>query len=452
VSDTNGQAPDPQRVGNLITLITRNIRLAAAALDGGNVAGAVKLVELIVDHPIGAEYTHDIPPDVGDALRKMRARDTAQELRNQERAAGDGPPTWETFDLGPILAGDTTLPEPDLGLARQDGVFMLYRGREHVVIGSTESGKTWFACACAARELRAGNRVVYIHYEEPGKLGAVSTVERLIALGVDKATLGDTGRFRFVGPTQPVRTEWLAALLDFAPALVVHDGVNEAMALHGDEIIRGAEGASDFRRRLVVPCLEAGAATLATDHLPRDATGRADAYGTVHKGNALNGARFLLENKEPFGRGARGRSYLSVTKDRPGYLRGAGVPDTEIPGKAYLGTFIVDASDPLAPLEAFLSTPKPEDVARADAGAERAAAFDAFTADVWQIIAAQPARTVTSRETLYSALRKTGRQFANTKVNRAVADLLRDGRLEEVFGARNAKGYRATTSSEGDCQ
>ena len=46
--------------------------------------------------------------------------------------------------------------------------------------------------------------------------------------------------------------------------------------------------------------------------------GRRDAYGSVHKGNALNGARFALQNVEPFGRGMRGRSHLFVTKDRPG--------------------------------------------------------------------------------------------------------------------------------------
>ena len=54
-------------------------------------------------------------------------------------------------------------------------------GREHAVLGETESGKTWFALGCVVAELTVGHRVVYIHYEEadPG-----STIERLQLLGV----------------------------------------------------------------------------------------------------------------------------------------------------------------------------------------------------------------------------------------------------------------------------
>ena len=449
MSDANGH--DPQRVGNLIGVVAKYLHQAEEAHSLGNTAAAMQLLETALGRPIGAEYTHNMRPAVGDQLQKIRDRAEAADLYAAE-LAGDGCSTWETYDLGPIIAGDTTLPEPDVGLTRQDGLFMLYQGREHAVIGDLESGKTWFACACAARELRMGNRVAYIHYEEPGKLGAISTVERLSALGVDNATLRDTGRFRFVGPSRPVRGEWLAALLDFTPTLVIHDGVNEAMALHGAEI-RYAEGASDFRRRLIVPCLEVGAATLATDHLPHNAdAARAGAYGSIHKGNALNGARFLLEKKDPFGRGARGRSHLFVTKDRPGYLRRNGNPDTDVPGKAYLGTFIVDASNPFTPLEAFLTTPKPEDVAKVDPGAAKAAEWTEFMECVRATIAAQPDRTIKSCNALYSALRKSGHAFADSKVDMAVAGLESEGRLKEIGGPRNAKGYRATTSAKDDSE
>jgi hypothetical protein len=64
-------------------------------------------------------------------------------------------------------------------------------------------------------------------------------------------------------------------------------GVNEAMALHTADSM-AADGASTFRRRLIVPFLRAGAATIACDHVPmsRDPN-RRDAYGSVHKGNTL---------------------------------------------------------------------------------------------------------------------------------------------------------------------
>ena len=113
--------------------------------------------------------------------------------------------------------------------------------------------------------------------------------------------------------------------------------------------IKDADGASEFRRRLVTPFLKVGAASIACDHLPMNpAPGRRDAYGSVHKGNALNGARIQLENTEPFGRGMRGVSHVFVTKDRPGYLRTKGRA-TKVPGKTYMGTLVVDDEPVFSP-------------------------------------------------------------------------------------------------------
>ena len=64
---------------------------------------------------------------------------------------------------------------------------------------------------------------------------------------------------------RPIRTGWLEPLLTPAPSLVVFDGVNEGMSLHGDEI-KDADGVSAFRRKLIRPCVSVGAATLACDH------------------------------------------------------------------------------------------------------------------------------------------------------------------------------------------
>ena len=82
---------------------------------------------------------------------------------------------------------------------------------------------------------------------------------------------------------------------------------------------------------------QAGAAVLSCDHLPMGSdAARTNAYGTVHKGNTLDGARIQLENAEPFGRELRGVSHVFITKDRPGHLRAHGKP-TKIPGKTYPG-------------------------------------------------------------------------------------------------------------------
>ena len=138
------------------------------------------------------------------------------------------PTTWEAQDLSPWLDGTVVTPVPDMGMARSDGVRFLYPGKEHAVLGETESGKTWFALGCVVAELLAGNTVLYFHYEEgdPG-----STIERLQLLGVDKRTIAT--QLRFVGPNRPPNDQWIFALMYPVPTLVVHDGINEAMALMG---------------------------------------------------------------------------------------------------------------------------------------------------------------------------------------------------------------------------
>lgn len=235
--------------------------------------------------------------------------------------------SWRPVDLGPILRGEHVRPEPTIGMARVDGVRMIYTGKEHAVIGETESGKSWYCVACCAAELLAGNNVVYIHFEEADADG---TVERLLLLEVPPDVI--LAQFHFVCPSERVAAAWLADLLMPAPSLVVLDGVNEGMALHDWDIYK-PEGATAWRRWFVRPCNDVGAATLAADHVvkDRDARGRT-AFGTVHKGNAMSGACVLLENVEPFGRGKRGRSHVFVTKDRPGALRRHG-RDSATPGR-----------------------------------------------------------------------------------------------------------------------
>ena len=323
-------------------------------------------------------------------------------------------------------------------MARADGLRLIYPGREHAILGETESGKTWFALGCVAVELLNGRNVAYIHYEEPD---AGSTVERLLLLGVP----GDVilAQFQFVAPMRAVHKDWLSALLEAVPSLVVHDGVNEAMSLHsaGQDV----DGASFFRRTLVLPFTRRGAASLACDHLPmvRDGS-RRDAYGTVHKGNTLDGARIMLENETPFGRGLRGASHVFVTKDRPGHLRAHGRP-TKTPGKTFAGTLVIDDSDRFKPFEMPFYAPK-------DANDNSAALPTSQLADtVWSLIAALPERTVGSMRLLLAELRTAGHQVTDAKVRDSVADLMVAKRLAEVFGKRGAKGYRAiSTASESD--
>jgi hypothetical protein len=353
----------------------------------------------------------------------------------EEPAEEDGPTTWEPVDLRPWLAGELHQPAPCLGLRRSDGLQLIYPGREHAVLGETESGKTWFALGCVAAELSAGNQVVYIHYEEGDP---ASTIERLQLLGVDPVLI--TGRLRFIAPARPAHTEWITALLAPAPTLVVHDGVNEAMSLHGADIM-AADGAATFRRKLVTPFLRVGAATIACDHLPKEREGRSrDAYGSVHKGNALDGARFVLETSAPFGRRMRGVSHVFTTKDRPGQLRVHGRP-TKLPNKTFMGALVVDDSETFSPdFSMRFFAPKHDDQPDIDIQPEPADI-------IYDVIAALPGGTVSSLRDLYAQLRTAGHQIREIKIRNAVDDLVAVGRLTEVAGKRRATGYKALSTA-----
>lgn len=373
------------------------------------------------------------PPDADDDHAGEWDGRESQESADKEHE----PTTWEPMDLGPYLRGEVQPPKQTVGLARSDGIRFLYDGRENVVIGETESGKTWFALGCVARELRMCHHVLYIHYEEAD---ATSTIERLRLLGVPDTDIA-TG-LRFVAPNRPPHAEWLCGLLNPIPTLVIHDGINEAMTLLGAEI-KDVDGASEFRRRLIRPCTKAGATTLGCDHMPmmRD-SGRRDAYGSVHKGNALDGARILLENIEPFGRNMRGASSVYVTKDRPGRLRTHGTP-TKTPGKTFMGVLVVDDMTGGPDFLLELYAPREDE----DNATGQTTTLAELGDIVHQVIAALPDHTVDSLRKLYAAMRQAEQPFREQSIRMAVDDLVVAGRLAEVPGKRGATGYRAVLTA-----
>jgi hypothetical protein len=386
---------------------------------------AQKLAQAWPRHP------NEILAGLRDACRELEGNiragiDAGRDAINNVAELG----SWSPISLDLWLSGIAETPTPTLGMARSDAVRLIYPGREHAILGETESGKTWLALGCVAAELLAGHRVVYIHYEEGDP---ASTVERLLLRGVSAAAISQG--LCFVAPSEPVAPEWVSALCDPPPSLVVHDGVNEAMSLM-DMGISDVDGAAEFRRLLVTPFRAVGAATVACDHLPmHHDSSRTAAYGSVHKGNALDGARIMLENVEPFGRAMRGVSRVLVTKDRPGYLRAHGRP-TGTPAKTFVGTLIVDAAG---------SDFAMVFVAPTDTDEPRTAAGDDLADIVFNVIAAMPGHRVTSERALLAEVRKAGHKFRSAGVRAAVDDLVAAGRLIGVSGRHGANTYTTTS-------
>lgn len=338
--------------------------------------------------------------------------------------------SWTPIDLTPYLDGTHQRPEPTIGIARQDGLRLLYPGKEHAVIGEMESGKSWFSLACVAAELLAGQTVVYIHFEEADP---ADSVERLLILGVPAHRIA--AGFRFVGPSTPVTPDRIVRLLEQQPSLVILDGQNEGMALHA-QAIREEDGAAAFRRLLVKPWTEAGAAVLSCDHVVKDKESRGRyALGSIHKGNALNGSLILLENQDPFGRGQRGASRLYAVKDRPGHLRRHG-QGTKTSGKTYLGQIVVDDTRRWRDALDLAFLP-PAEEAPTDAAPK-----SPLGQWVLDVIGRQPEQTVANRGQLYALLRKAGYTLREADVRDTVEDLIVAGALAEHLGKRGAKGYR----------
>ena len=350
--------------------------------------------------------------------------------------------TWEPIDLGPWLSGDITSPQPTVGISRSDGQKLLYAGREHTVFGETEAGKSWFALECCAVEIRMGRDVVYIHYEESDP---ASTIERLRLLAVTPAQIAK--HLRFAAPLRPARPGWLTELLNPAPALVVHDGVNEAMSLHGDDT-NAADGAATFRRTIIKPCLAVGAATLSCDHVTKgggDNRGRY-AIGSAHKVNAIDGAAFLMENIEPFGRGLRGASSVYVTKDRPGQLRSTGKPGG-VAGKTLIGVLTVDATPEAGPEFLNLWAPKDGDDRQDDDAVKKGATLAEIGQMLYGIVAAEPDGTVKSRRDLFAKMRDAGNLFRDELMRNAADMLVVSGQLVEIPGRRGGTGYKTRASA-----
>jgi len=227
--------------------------------------------------------------------------------------------SWKPVDLTDVLKGSWRPSEPTVG-KRADGVGLFYPGKVHTVSSESEGGKTWLVLAAVLEELRAGNHVVYVDFEDDE--GGI--VGRLLTLQADRDAIMQ--RFHYVRPLDAlgsgVHLDDLGELLrDVQPTLGVVDGVTEAMTLHGLDTNSNADAAK-FGRMLPRRLADAGAASVSLDHVTKSTEGRGRySLGAVHKLNALDGAAYVLESRDSFGVGLTGRSTIRIAKDRPGQLR-----------------------------------------------------------------------------------------------------------------------------------
>ncbi|MBB2990262.1 hypothetical protein FHR72_001730 [Mycolicibacterium iranicum] len=227
--------------------------------------------------------------------------------------------SWHPVDLESVLVGDWQPPSPAVG-RRSDGVGMFYPAKVHSVASESEGLKTWMLLAAAFDEIRKGNHVLFVDFEDDE--GGV--VGRLLTLQLSREQIRTY--FHYVRPTEPLTTatnvaDLAASVTTYRPTLAVVDGITEGMTMHGLNPLDNQDIAK-FGRILPRRLARAGCATVCLDHVVKDAESRGRyALGGVHKLNAIDGAAFILEGRDPFGIGLTGRSSILIAKDRPGQLR-----------------------------------------------------------------------------------------------------------------------------------
>jgi hypothetical protein len=239
------------------------------------------------------------------------------------------PTSWAPVDLTDALAG-ADIPAPELW-KRSDGTPLIYRARVHWFQGESESCKSWAAQIIAATELNAGNDVLYIDFEDDER----GVVARLRTLGA--AVDAIAAHLIYLRPDEALKDRqgrYTDGWLDFTPlleatqySLGIIDGVTEAMTTEGLELISNADIAT-WMRLLPKRIAATGTAVICIDHVTKAVDGRGRyAIGGQHKLAGVTGAAYLFTTLRPLARAAGTEPVeaaidVSVTKDRPGYVRG----------------------------------------------------------------------------------------------------------------------------------
>lgn len=257
--------------------------------------------------------------------------------------------SWQAFDLAPVLAGNHQVPHPEF-ITRTDDLKLLYPGRTNATFGETESAKSWLAGIAIVEAVHAGHDVLLLDFEN----GVIETVARLKAMGLRDEQI--SRHLRYYSPEAPVMT-WdrngdikynaanLTAWRDAytGTRLAVVDTSAAFYELHGLDGM-GESDVQRITRNLLDPMAKAGAAVDWIDHVVKDKETRGRwATGSQRKISALSGAGYGVETLQPFGRGRTGRFRISISKDRPGYVRARA---TRVKGHEVAGVLEL-TSDPL---------------------------------------------------------------------------------------------------------
>lgn len=213
-----------------------------------------------------------------------------------------------------LVEGTVTRHKPEV-CRRSDGEALFYRGKVNGLAGDSNSGKTWTALYACAQEMEAGEHAVYLDWEDDH----IGIVGRLLDLGADPEAIVE--RFHYARPDESfgleAQAELMATLARTSPSLVVIDSTGEAMALDG--LGMGDDEAAMWFRKMPSRIAKTGAAVVVLDHMTKASEGKGLwPTGSQRKRAAINGAQYVQENVNTFGKDKKGWSKIKCAKDRHG--------------------------------------------------------------------------------------------------------------------------------------
>ena len=232
--------------------------------------------------------------------------------------------SWDEVDVKTKLLNKIP-PEvlPTL-VQRNDGEYLLYRGKISSVAGPPESAKGWFACEAARQVLNGQEHVYYIDFEDSPE----AILRRMLQLHVPPVYLAQF--FHVINPEEkfdthgPTGTKLWKMLIRDMPGLVILDGLTQALANNDMDDNKNTDVVQWFRDlpRRIVRFSSGNAAVLIVDHVTKaDDASKRYALGAGQKLAALDGSQFKAQLVKPFAPGKSGRMTIRVTKDRPGGVR-----------------------------------------------------------------------------------------------------------------------------------
>lgn len=227
--------------------------------------------------------------------------------------------TWRFEDLTQLAQGVDLPPTPTV-FQREDGQGLFYQGAVNDVHGEPGCGKSLAMQAATAQQLKQGNHVLYVDYEDTAR----NVVKRLLLMGVDAGAIVE--RLHYVRPsgknTGPTSMEGWRETIRLASecTLTVIDGVTSCLAYQGLDSNNGDDIAAWYNTypRLLS---QEGTAVVLIDHVVKSKDNRGRyAGGSMQKLALIDGISYSVSMSRPVGKGLRGTITLKSGKDRIGEI------------------------------------------------------------------------------------------------------------------------------------